>query len=288
VDDFPFISFGRAESDDSKLIDWRNEPDPSGADDDEELKTTPPDVVAMLGFDPLDEDNDEPLDKTFNPDEPRDDHGRWSASGDESRQFRVPQGYSNRFTQGQKDAIYQYTRDGAKRVNYLLREKLYNRNLMEPGVHKIIAGLDESFRSPAAVITNDMYVSRGLGQEDGTVESWKEGLSAGKTVELTDLGYSSTSTSNTRAEQFAVRVPDEQEAIVADIYVPKGSRALSLSDAGKVYRGGGDEKEVLLPRGSRFKVEGVSKGTAHLTDFQGEVISKPVTFVKLRLLGDRK
>lgn len=39
------------------LPDWRDQPD-EGADDDEELPQTSPDVIAMLGFDPLDDSED--------------------------------------------------------------------------------------------------------------------------------------------------------------------------------------------------------------------------------------
>lgn len=52
-DELPEIYFGRA---DSKLPNWRKELDDElDIDDDEELHPTPADVVAMLGFDPLDE-----------------------------------------------------------------------------------------------------------------------------------------------------------------------------------------------------------------------------------------
>lgn len=40
-----------------KTVDWRKEADKTDFDpDDQELKVTPPDVVATLGFDPKDED----------------------------------------------------------------------------------------------------------------------------------------------------------------------------------------------------------------------------------------
>lgn len=47
----PEVHFGDA---DRPLPNWREHPE-EGADDDEELAQTPVDVVAMLGFDPLDE-----------------------------------------------------------------------------------------------------------------------------------------------------------------------------------------------------------------------------------------
>jgi hypothetical protein len=46
----PDLHFGRA---DSKPLDWRKYRDDS-PDDDEELDETPPSVVALLGFDPRD------------------------------------------------------------------------------------------------------------------------------------------------------------------------------------------------------------------------------------------
>jgi hypothetical protein len=46
VNNFPYAHFGRV---DKKPVDWRKVPDP---DPDDEQIVTPPDVVAMLGFDP--------------------------------------------------------------------------------------------------------------------------------------------------------------------------------------------------------------------------------------------
>lgn len=48
--ELPDVRFGTA---DAEPLDWRKFEDP-GADDDEELATTPPSVVKLLGFDPLD------------------------------------------------------------------------------------------------------------------------------------------------------------------------------------------------------------------------------------------
>jgi hypothetical protein len=55
TDKFPNAKFGTATA---PLPDWRqgeDEPDP----DDEELAETPPDVIAMLGFDPKEIDEEE-------------------------------------------------------------------------------------------------------------------------------------------------------------------------------------------------------------------------------------
>lgn len=47
-DELPAVHFGSA---DKPPADWRDEPDDDDPDD--ELVETPPDVVAMLGFDPV-------------------------------------------------------------------------------------------------------------------------------------------------------------------------------------------------------------------------------------------
>ena len=45
---------------DDSEVDWRkNNEDVEGEDDDEPLAETPPDVVFMLGFDPLEEEEEE-------------------------------------------------------------------------------------------------------------------------------------------------------------------------------------------------------------------------------------
>ena len=46
----PDVHFGDV---DSAPVDWRNAPDDNTPDDDEELAKTPPEVIAILGFDPL-------------------------------------------------------------------------------------------------------------------------------------------------------------------------------------------------------------------------------------------
>lgn len=70
------IHFGEI---DRPLSDWRadgdlsSQPDP----DDELLAVTPPDVVAVLGFDPLEWERDNKHQK-WSPGQPRDDHGRFA------------------------------------------------------------------------------------------------------------------------------------------------------------------------------------------------------------------
>lgn len=52
---FPDAQFGSASEEDSGEADL---PDTDEEDDDEELVETPPDVIAMLGFDPKEEDSE--------------------------------------------------------------------------------------------------------------------------------------------------------------------------------------------------------------------------------------
>jgi hypothetical protein len=56
MDGLPDVSFGEAGA--KPKIDWRKSPElEDERDDDEELAETPPDVVALLGFDPLDDED---------------------------------------------------------------------------------------------------------------------------------------------------------------------------------------------------------------------------------------
>lgn len=56
----PDAHWGDAEA---PLPDWRTEPDDDADPDDELLPETPDDVIAVLGFDPLDEDKDDDRDR---------------------------------------------------------------------------------------------------------------------------------------------------------------------------------------------------------------------------------
>ena len=71
TEQLPDVHWGSA---DAKPADWRNAPDEVDPDD-EELPETPPDVVAMLGFDPLDYDEEgNPKAKAKHIHLPGDDH----------------------------------------------------------------------------------------------------------------------------------------------------------------------------------------------------------------------
>ena len=55
--ELPDIHYGTAEG---ELPDWRKSEDDDEDPDDEELPETPPEIIEILGFDPLDLDEDEP------------------------------------------------------------------------------------------------------------------------------------------------------------------------------------------------------------------------------------
>jgi hypothetical protein len=103
-----------------------------------------------------------------------------------------------------------------------------------------IAGLDSALAK--GVVPQDMVVYRGLGR--GTAV---RGLKVGDTFR--DRGFSSTSLSERVATKFA----DFDNPVVAEIRLRKGQSAGFLSGSwglGDVD----DELEVLLPRGSAFKI----------------------------------
>lgn len=88
-----------------------------------------------------------------------------------------------------------------------------------------------------------IQVHRGLGDPDGSLLAQ---LKPGAVFE--DRGYVSTTTEKAVAEHFV-----DKGAIMLDVEVPAGSRAIVPSRWSTTDL---DEREVLLPRGSRFEVVG--------------------------------
>jgi len=131
----------------------------------------------------------------------------------------------------QKYALIDYSStDGYSRINTTLRES-----------GKIPAGvkaLDQLVEK--AVTPQNLKVFRGFGW------SAPEGVVPGAIIE--DLAYVSTSLRREVGEKFAT-------SMLFEIELPAGSRALPMTAS--LYP---EEVEMLLPRGTRFRVDSVSDG----------------------------
>ncbi len=139
------------------------------------------------------------------------------------------------------DAVSWYSEDGHEQMNeYLRKSKLETWEKPQPkdylgiGVDTEINKLDKAF-AKAPPLSSEIKVVRGI--DDGGLSVFSK-LKPGD--QFVDHGYTSTTLDPGVAKQFG-------KTIRMQITVPKGKRALFL-DWG--------EAEVLLPRGSQFKVTG--------------------------------
>lgn len=144
--------------------------------------------------------------------------------------------WHGKMTQQEQDALDDLTGNGFAKINSELREGKAD----DPRIEH----LDSAF-SKASPLPEPIVVHRGF-QGRGADKLRK--VKVGET--FTDEGYSSTSLKERIARSFRKRFSSDPGQY-ASIIVPKGTRVLAGVEL---------EKEVLLPRGSRFKV--VSKSDA--------------------------
>lgn len=148
----------------------------------------------------------------------------------------------------EKQAITSWTGNGYRRINEALRKGT------EPPEAK---ALDSAIAKSTA--EKQMVVYRGINSEAVA------GLKAGAV--FIDRGYASTTTDHEIADGFAVngsafgdKRPDA--GALVRIIVPAGAHAMPVYEAmgwGTTGLGANPEKEILLPRGSRFQVTRVTE-----------------------------
>lgn len=158
----------------------------------------------------------------------------------------------------EKTAVQSYSGAGFVAVNGWLRTK----NLGKSGAtaeqaNQQVAHLDSVF-AKAKPTTKSMNVYRGLDM----------GAALKPGSEFTDKAYVSTSSDPAVAGEFSYGT----KSSLVRVHVPAGSKAVSVANAmGEDAHSGEDydplgesgEREVLLPRGSRFRVIGVGDMRAH-------------------------
>lgn len=111
-----------------------------------------------------------------------------------------------------------------------------------------VANLDQAMER-AVPTRSDTIVFRGVG--DKAAVQLKPG-----TV-FTDKGYVSTTFSSTLAGDFARQIGGERNrgtGKVLEIHIPKGSKVICVDEVLHVR----SEMEVLLPRDSKFEIDGTS------------------------------
>lgn len=129
-----------------------------------------------------------------------------------------------------------------KQVNDALREKSSHTT---PAVQSIINGMDALFKHASHSLKQDTALFRGLREAPS--------FEAGKVYQ--DNGFQSTSANKYIANAFT---PDKGGGAVLSLTVPKGTKVLAPSG-----KEGNLESEVLLNRGTRFRVVKIEDKTIH-------------------------
>lgn len=138
---------------------------------------------------------------------------------------------------GEQNAIYDYTEGGFYFTNGLLRGTVDEDEADGPIVRKYIAALDAMEKR--GHIPEDVTLYRGFNTDNE--------MRPGQIV--SDKGFVSTSVMRGTADHF---LPGNKKyGVLLKIHAHKGSNAIIVTIARK-------EGEVILPRGSRFKVKSVT------------------------------
>lgn len=147
------------------------------------------------------------------------------------------------FTRPQRKALKQYESADFVLINGFLRRGSKVEDKFDVATQKVVDNIDSAM--DASVLTNPVRTWRGMNRSsklfgdrfnnDLTGFAWEE------------QAYSSTSTEESVAKQFAIL--DFREAVIMNIVVPKGTKAIKISDSF-----GGNQAEIMLQRGTTWKV----------------------------------
>lgn len=193
------------------------------------------------------DDNVEDIGDAFDPDEPRDDTGKWTSGGEFSR---------GKDSEARYSAVASYQGHGYKAINTALR----GAGKISPKLQDTIKHLDNAVKS--SIVKHALTVYRGV---SATKTFNPEMFVAGKTVTL--KGFTSTTMNSKTAEDF---VSGSKKAVRFEIEVPKGAHALEIKS---------QEGELILPRDAKFKVlgSGASGGNAKQAKAAVEVARAKMT-----------
>lgn len=152
-------------------------------------------------------------------------------------------------------AVKAYTGAAYRSINSALR----NGNQPSPQNDLLIQTLDEVFEMGVSRMPRDLAVTRGVGPEHPLADLLKSGeLQPGFVIE--DKGFMSTSI--TPANKWSW---DDNSGLSLVITVPKGSKALYVGDPpDEEYSNFGEEKELILPRGTKTRVTRIDQKTKQI------------------------
>jgi len=213
----------------------------------------------------------------FNPSQSRDSVGRWT-SGAGSGKVSITK--SGKLTQDENGAIDSFSGSWGHVINRMLRTgeidqpksaefKKMSDNL-DSAISKSTLNKETTLYRGIKFQTNTTKSTySGPSQKAGAVTKAQKDLfegSEGKVIE--NPGFTSTTTSRQSALNFAkagefegssVNKAPELSSYVLELKVPKGTKALDMGGTGVFQQAlVGHEKELLLPRGMKMKVESIT------------------------------
>ncbi|TWU22448.1 ADP-ribosyltransferase exoenzyme [Novipirellula galeiformis] len=174
-------------------------------------------------------------------------------------------------TKQEADAVTAYSTRKFQEINGDLRSGKGTRN------KATIQKLDSAIAKSKTTTDQQLFRAAKIPAIDEALKSGNiEGL------EFSDHAYTSTSKDKSRADNFA-----RDGARMFKVNVPKGSSAIDVGDHAGGLKG---EQEVLLPRGSKFRVKGVQKVKEKVAyrDARGKVKHrmKTVEYVEIDLINE--
>lgn len=162
-------------------------------------------------------------------------------------------GGNQEFSPQQKSALEAYSNEGYRQINAELRghsaDLMSSEDLLpKESVQEEIALIDEAFAKTKTTEDKVLYRSVATADLPGVV-----GHHALIGKSFVDQGYSSTSTEVSKA---VVADPDlARNSVQMEVRLPKGSQAIWMDKIS-----GHKESEVLLPRGTKFKIVSTQTG----------------------------
>lgn len=178
----------------------------------------------------------------FDPDQPRDEGGKWtSGGGGAGGATDQSPAQSSAPSENQRKALYRYS-EAAGEINSHLRFGMSVSDAELEQINHMNEFLDNQS------LAEEIEVWRGV---SGDFAEHVASLNVGDILE--DKGFTSTSSNAGVAERFATQVYDDGEGGgTMLITLPKGSRAAEISP----YTELSGESEVLIARNSRLRYDG--------------------------------
>lgn len=150
-----------------------------------------------------------------------------------------------------RDSVQRYTDEGFRFLNGELRAAKGAVAAIDEDLRRMVEGLEK-----AAFPTSDaMIVHRGTGMNSVLRNTGARSVSDLVGQTLVDHGYVSTASTSYHAADFIGSHTGGRSAAVWQIRVPKGTRVV-VPDYEVTHM---DEGEIILPRGSKFRIDDVKR-----------------------------